>query len=116
PRGATPSRFLKPLSALEGTSGWGAPGSFVAPAATRGQPLVLTRARDALLAEATRPSPSEPAVARFTAGERVEHARFGRGVIRVSEMTPGGEEVVIDFDGAGRRRFAVTDAVLRKLG
>ncbi len=116
PRGATPSRFLKPLSALEGTSGWGAPGSFVAPASTRGQPLVLTRARDALLAEATRPSPSEPAVARFTAGERVEHARFGRGVIRVSEMTPGGEEVVIDFDGAGRRRFAVTDAVLRKLG
>ena len=116
PRGATPSRFLKPLSALEGTTGWGAPASFVAPAATHGQPLVLTRAREALLREVTREAPLVESGPRYAAGDRVEHQRFGRGVIRVSEMAPGGEEVVIDFETAGRRRFAVTDAVLRKLG
>ncbi len=115
PRGATPSRFLRPLSALEGTSGWGSPGSFVAPPATRGQPLVLTRAREAILREVTKAAPAVVSGPRYAAGDRVEHQRFGRGVIRVSEMTPGGEEVVIDFETAGRRRFAVSDAVLRKL-
>ena len=115
PRGATPSRFLRPLSALEGTSGWGAPSSFVAPSATHGQPLVLTRARDAVLREVTKAALAVSSGPRYAAGDRVEHQRFGRGVITVSEMTPGGEEVVIDFETAGRRRFAVSDAVLRKL-
>lgn len=117
PRGATPSRFLKPLSITEGVHAWvaGRPAPFVAPAATRGQPLVLTRARDALAEAAVRPGARVPLEQRFQSGDHVEHARFGRGTIRSSEMTSSGEEVVIDFDGAGRRRFAVTDAVLRKL-
>jgi hypothetical protein len=36
-------------------------------------------------------------------------------VIRASEMTGAGEEVVIDFKSAGHRRFAVSDAVLRRV-
>jgi hypothetical protein len=31
-------------------------------------------------------------------------------------MAPGGEEVVIDFETSGVRRFAVSDAILRRLG
>jgi hypothetical protein len=88
---------------------------FIAPVAVRGQPLPLRRARDAVFEHATAPGRRPPAESRFQAGDRVEHARFGRGVIRASEMTGAGEEVVIDFESAGHRRFAVTDAVLRRV-
>ena len=75
----------------------------------------MRRARDVVLDHATAPGPRPPAESRFRAGDRVEHARFGRGVIRASEMTGAGEEVVIDFMSAGHRRFAVSDAVLRRV-
>jgi len=89
--------------------------SYVAPVAARSQPLPLRRTRDAVMEHALTPSPGSSAEPRFRAGDRVEHARFGRGVIRASEMTRAGEEVVIDFEAAGHRRFAVSDAVLRRI-
>ncbi|MHB8331134.1 MAG: ATP-dependent helicase [Candidatus Dormibacteria bacterium] len=122
PKAAIPSRFLAPLSAAPGVERWGAAtpgvgsGSYVAPAATHGQPIRLRRASEVLMERAAAPGAAVPVEQRFQAGDRVEHARFGRGTISVSELTGGGEEVVIQFDTSGRRRFAVTDAVLRKLG
>ncbi|MHB8312113.1 MAG: ATP-dependent helicase [Candidatus Dormibacteria bacterium] len=122
PKAAIPSRFLAPLSASAGVERWGAaasgPGSrsYVAPAVTHGQPILLRRASEAVMERALAPGLPASVERRFAAGDRVEHARFGRGTIRESELTSGGEEVVIDFESSGRRRFAVTDAVLRKLG
>ena len=131
PAPAIPSRFLAPLGREPGVERWdagpeagsglGAYGEqadhrFVAPVGARGQPVPLQRARDAVFAHATAPGQKVSTVSRFRAGDRVEHARFGRGVIRVSEMTGAGEEVVINFEGAGVRRFAVSDAVLRRIG
>ncbi|HUY08981.1 MAG TPA: UvrD-helicase domain-containing protein [Candidatus Dormibacteraeota bacterium] len=130
PAPAIPSRFLAALGDRAEVERWDAGPSatrgyedrplggsreFVAPVAARGQPLPLRRARDAVFEHATAPGPRPPVVSRFQAGDRVEHARFGRGVIRASEMTGAGEEVVIDFESAGHRRFAVSDAVLRRV-
>ncbi len=122
PKAAIPSRFLAPLGKSGAMERWGANGDFpsarpyVAPVAAHGQPAPLRRAREVVMERATSPGPPVLIEARFRGGDRVEHARFGKGSIATSEMTPGGEEVVIDFDSSGRRRFAVTDAVLRKLG
>lgn len=51
----------------------------------------------------------------FTAGMRVEHPKYGRGAILKSTMTRGGEEVVIRFDGAGVKMFALGDAKLTRI-
>ncbi len=122
PKVAVPSRFLAALGSGGAVARWGtAPDRggarpYVAPVASHGQPAPLMRARQFIDERAAAPGRSVPTEARFRAGDRVEHARFGKGSIALSEMTSGGEEVVIDFDTSGRRRFAVTDAVLRKLG
>ncbi len=123
PKVAVPSRFLGALADGGAMARWGngagrdgAARPYVAPVASRAQPAPLLRAAQYLGDRAVAPGRPVDAPARFQAGDRVEHARFGKGSIALSEMTQGGEEVVIDFDTAGRRRFAVTDAVLRKLG
>jgi DNA helicase-2/ATP-dependent DNA helicase PcrA len=131
PAPAIPSRFLAALGDHAEVERWDVAAAsrseyqsqnsdqsrrFVAPVAARGQPLPLRRARDVVLEHATAPGISAPRESRFHRGDRVEHARFGRGIIRSSEMTGAGEEVVIEFESSGHRRFAVSDAVLRRLG
>ncbi len=54
----------------------------------------------------------EIAPQRYQQGMRVGHARYGNGIILKSTMTRGGEEVVIKFDTAGVKIFAVADATL----
>ena len=121
PKVAVPSRFLEALGPGGAVARWGSPPDrgearpYVAPVASHGQPAPVARARQFVHDRAAAPGRPAPSEARFRSGDRVEHARFGRGSIALSEMTAGGEEVVIDFDTSGRRRFAVTDAVLRKL-
>ncbi|MHB1500489.1 MAG: ATP-dependent helicase [Candidatus Dormibacteria bacterium] len=122
PKAAIPSRFLGALGPGGAVARWGSTPvagtakPYVAPVATHGQPAPLMRARQFVTDRAVAPGRAVTAEQRFQAGDRVEHARFGKGSIVLSEMATGGEEVVIDFDTSGRRRFAVTDAVLRKLG
>ncbi|MGH7643144.1 MAG: ATP-dependent helicase [Candidatus Dormibacteria bacterium] len=130
PAPAIPSRFLAALGDRAEVERWdvgpasigefsdrstGESARFVVPVAGRSQPLPLRRARAAVFEYATAPGVLPVAESRFQAGDRVEHARFGRGVIRASEMTGAGEEVVIDFDSSGHRRFAVSDAVLHRV-
>jgi DNA helicase-2/ATP-dependent DNA helicase PcrA len=120
PSPAIPSRFLAPLGQQSEVESWhvGAAGpqpGYVPPVAARGQPLPLRRAREVVFEHATAPGPEVVKQSRFQAGDRVEHARFGRGLIRASEMGPGGEEVVIEFATSGVRRFAVSDAILRRV-
>ena len=69
--------------------------------------------RDAMYTHATDRNQIAPAAQVYTAGMRVTHPKFGNGTILKSTMTRGGEEVVIKFDQAGVKIFAVADAVLR---
>jgi DNA helicase-2/ATP-dependent DNA helicase PcrA len=81
-----------------------------------GPPVTAPRApgaaREAAHAHAVRPNPVEVAPQRFTEGTRVEHPKYGRGTILKSTMTRSGEEVVVRFDEAGVKIFAVADARL----
>ena len=51
----------------------------------------------------------------YAAGERVEHAKFGVGVIAQIEMTNGDYRLTVDFDGAGRKTLLANYAKLKKL-
>ena len=107
---ATASRFLGdlPEQILERPRRPGAPQP---PASPRSPGAV----RQALHAHAVRPNPVEPAPQRFATGMRIRHGRYGEGTVLKSTMTRAGEEVVIRFDQAGMRIFAVADARLEVL-
>jgi DNA helicase II / ATP-dependent DNA helicase PcrA len=85
-----------------------------------GPPVVTPRApgavRAAVHSQAVRANPVEIAPQRYTEGMRVEHPRYGAGTILKSTMTRSGEEVVIRFDEAGMKIFAVADAQLFPAG
>jgi DNA helicase-2/ATP-dependent DNA helicase PcrA len=72
--------------------------------------------REAVHAHAVRANPVEIAPQRYSAGMRVEHPKYGSGTILKSTMTRAGEEVVIRFDEAGMKIFAVADAKLFPAG
>ena len=72
--------------------------------------------REAVHAHAVRANPVEVAPQRYTEGMRVEHPKYGAGTILKSTMTRAGEEVVIRFDDAGMKIFAVADAKLFPAG
>jgi DNA helicase-2/ATP-dependent DNA helicase PcrA len=72
--------------------------------------------REAVHAQAVRANPVEIAPQRYAEGMRVEHPKYGAGTILKSTMTRAGEEVVIRFDEAGMKIFAVGDAKLYPAG
>ena len=122
---ATPSQFLRALPAdvarLSTSMGAGmsAPGGTgevrlrarSVPLGPGAAGLVGTRA--AVDRQATSPGPAVVAAQQYGRGGRVDHPKYGRGTILKSTMTRAGEEVVIQFDTAGPKIFAVADAVLR---
>jgi len=115
---AVPSRFLEPLPPEVrrlSTSLGAAPSVRPSWVEDPARPGALSRplARDAVHARAVAPGAAVASAARFQAGQRVEHARYGVGTILKSTLTRAGEEAVIQFDAAGTRIFAVDDAVLR---
>ena len=81
-----------------------------------GPPVVAPRspgaARQAVHAHAVRANPVEIAPQRWSVGMRASHPRYGTGTVLKSTMTRGGEEVVIRFDEAGVKIFAVAEAKL----
>jgi len=68
--------------------------------------------REAVHAHAVRANPVEVPPQRHAEGMRVQHPKYGSGTILKSTMTRAGEEVVIRFDEAGMKIFAVADAKL----
>jgi DNA helicase-2/ATP-dependent DNA helicase PcrA len=107
---AQPSRFLAdiPAGQLEVSR---RPGS--APVEQLRGPGAV---RAAVHAHAVRANPVEVAPQRWTEGMRAEHPRYGTGTILKSTMTRAGEEVVIRFDEAGVKIFAVAEARLSPVG
>jgi DNA helicase-2/ATP-dependent DNA helicase PcrA len=86
------------------------PGAAVtSPPGTRGA------VRAAVHAHAARPNPVELAPQRYREGMRIAHPKLGEGTILKSTMTRSGEEVVIKFDSAGVKIFAVADSAIYPL-
>jgi DNA helicase-2/ATP-dependent DNA helicase PcrA len=110
PQLAEASRFLAeiPIELLEIVR---RPGT-AAPSAPRAPGAV----RNAVYQHAVRDNPVEVAPQRWQQGNRVEHPKYGQGTVLKSTMTRSGEEVVIKFDVAGMKIFAVADAVLYPAG
>ncbi|MHB8719043.1 MAG: ATP-dependent helicase [Candidatus Dormibacteria bacterium] len=110
PQSAEASRFLADLPAelLEVVRRPGGP----APSAPRARGAV----RAAVHAHAVRPNPVELAPQRYREGMRIAHPALGEGTILKSTMTRSGEEVVIRFDGAGVKIFAVADSAIYPAG
>jgi DNA helicase-2/ATP-dependent DNA helicase PcrA len=58
------------------------------------------------------PAPAEPLVQRYTAGQRVSHKSFGRGIVVKSTMTRSDEELIVRFDGVGIKILSASMAPL----
>jgi DNA helicase-2/ATP-dependent DNA helicase PcrA len=104
PQIAEASRFLRDLPAelIEIPARPGGP-----PA---GDPRTPGAVHRAIHAHAVRPNPTEIAPQRYDSGMRVQHRKYGQGVVLKSIMTRSGEEVTIKFDEVGLKIFAVADA------
>jgi DNA helicase-2/ATP-dependent DNA helicase PcrA len=48
-------------------------------------------------------------------GERVEHAKFGRGVVREVDTSGPDARLVVEFETEGRRTLLLRFAKLRRL-
>ena len=83
------------------------------PGAPPPEPVLAPGAvRRAVHAHAVRPNPVQIAPQRYREGMRVGHQKYGTGTVLKSTMTRAGEELVIKFDDAGVKIFAVADATL----
>jgi DNA helicase-2/ATP-dependent DNA helicase PcrA len=81
-------------------------------AAVPSPPRTPGAVRAAVHAHAVRPNPVELAPQRYGEGMRIAHPKLGEGTILKSTMTRSGEEVVIKFDTAGVKIFAVADSAI----
>jgi DNA helicase-2/ATP-dependent DNA helicase PcrA len=81
-------------------------------AAVPSPPRTPGAVREAVHAHAVRPNPVELAPQRYKEGDRIAHPKLGEGTILKSTMTRSGEEVVIKFDTAGMKIFAVADSAI----
>jgi DNA helicase-2/ATP-dependent DNA helicase PcrA len=84
-------------------------------AASPSPPRTPGAVRAAVHAHAVRPNPVELAPQRYREGMRIMHPKLGEGTILKSTMTRSGEEVVIKFDSAGVKIFAVADSAIYPL-
>jgi len=103
---AFPSRFLQeiPHGLL------GAPRRGAAPVAPpRGG------YREQLVQRQVQAAPASPPVQRYREGDRVQHPKFGAGVVMKSTLTRTDEELVVRFDDAGVKIMSATIAPLAKL-
>ena len=103
-RRSIPSRFLRDLPAAE----------IERPEGERVAEGTSARERRAALAARApaRDVPSEPA---YVAGDRVEHERFGRGVVISCELTSGDPLVTVAFEGVGVKKLALSLAPLSRV-
>jgi DNA helicase-2/ATP-dependent DNA helicase PcrA len=84
-------------------------------AAAPSPPRTPGAVRAAVHAHAIRPNPVELAPQRYREGMRIAHPKLGEGTVLKSTMTRSGEEVVIKFDSAGVKIFAVADSAIYPL-
>jgi DNA helicase-2/ATP-dependent DNA helicase PcrA len=71
--------------------------------------------RERLVERQVQAAPAGPPVQRFREGDRVDHPKFGRGVVMKSTLTRTDEELVVRFDSAGVKILNGTIAPLTRL-
>ncbi|HKA09849.1 MAG TPA: UvrD-helicase domain-containing protein [Candidatus Dormibacteraeota bacterium] len=71
--------------------------------------------REHLLQRQVQAAPAPPPVQRYQEGDRVQHRKFGVGVVMKSTLTRTDEELVVRFDDAGVKIMSATIAPLAKL-
>jgi DNA helicase-2/ATP-dependent DNA helicase PcrA len=108
---ATPSRFLSdiPTQLVSGA------GAF---AGVTPRQAMAVRAATWETPVGAQPNRSAPAPARelkFRAGQRVQHATFGEGIVIESKLDRNDEEVTVAFKSAGIKRLLASFANLQKL-
>jgi DNA helicase-2/ATP-dependent DNA helicase PcrA len=108
---ATPSRFLSdiPTQLVSGA------GSF---AGVTPKQAMAIRASTWETPAGSKPARSAPAPSRelkFRAGQRVQHATFGEGIVIESRLDRNDEEVTVAFRKAGIKRLLASFANLQKL-
>jgi DNA helicase-2/ATP-dependent DNA helicase PcrA len=59
--------------------------------------------------------PGEESAPDYVAGNTVSHAKFGIGTVLAVEKTEKGYEVVVDFEGFGRRKLRSSVAKIKKI-
>jgi DNA helicase-2/ATP-dependent DNA helicase PcrA len=97
---SVPSRFLEDIpSELVGGS-WGQARRDASPSMTAWQ---------------SAPTPARPAQPQFRAGQRVQHATFGEGLVIESRAEGADEIVTVAFEGTGLKRLMVGIAPLEQL-
>ena len=103
-RNYVPSRFLRDLPDADRLSISGGRGGVQAP--------ISARERRAALAAREVPQGGVPDEPRFSAGERVRHGHFGRGVVVSCTLRGDDQEVTVAFEGAGVKRLLMSLANL----
>jgi DNA helicase-2/ATP-dependent DNA helicase PcrA len=61
------------------------------------------------------PQPSRPVKSKFRAGQRVQHATFGEGLVIQSRVDGEDEVVTVHFEGVGLKRLMANMANLERL-
>jgi DNA helicase-2/ATP-dependent DNA helicase PcrA len=118
---STPSRFLLdvPPTLVEGRS----PAAPPPREREESSRVAFPRRREPLPAARTAPpsagrrdsGPGRPATQRFRAGDRVQHATFGSGIVVESRPTrDGDEQVTVAFEGVGIKRLMASLAPMEK--
>jgi DNA helicase-2/ATP-dependent DNA helicase PcrA len=71
--------------------------------------------RERLVERQVQAAPAGPPVQRYQQGDRVDHPKFGRGVVMKSTLTRTDEELVVRFDTAGVKILNGTIAPLTRV-
>ena len=70
--------------------------------------------RERMIERSVAPAPAAPPTQRFHEGDRVEHPKFGPGVVMKSTLTRTDEELVVRFERSGVKIMSGTIAPLTK--
>lgn len=106
-RGNPPSRFLADLPAGAVERGGGE--------RRRHTPSGRERRAEFARRQVERPEP-QAAVPSYTPGERVAHAKFGRGTVVACEPAGGDLRVTVAFEGQGVKQLLASIAPLERMG
>ncbi len=108
---STPSRFLNdiPTQLISGT------GSFAGVKPREAMAVRASTWETPVGAQPTRSVPAQSRELKFRAGQRVQHATFGEGIVIESKLDRNDEEVTVAFKKAGIKRLLASFANLQKL-
>jgi DNA helicase-2/ATP-dependent DNA helicase PcrA len=112
---ATPSRFLSdiPTQLVSGAGSYAGvkPREAMAVRASTWETPVGAKPNRSVPAQSATPSRE----LKFRAGQRVQHATFGEGIVIESKLDRNDEEVTVAFKNAGIKRLLASFANLQKL-